>query len=99
VLRSQRLELADDFALMPKRELRLDSQFDCGQAKLLETPALVPAEGFSELGEGGPRQSASAPASSSLAFSELFCESACRAPATECSKRERSSSSSPTSSR
>ena len=53
MLRDQRLERADDFALMPKRELGLDPQFDCGQAKLLETPGLVPAEGFSELGEGG----------------------------------------------
>ena len=61
VLRDQRLERADDFALLPERELGLDPQLDCGQAKLLETPGLVPAKGFSELGEGGPRQSASAP--------------------------------------
>jgi hypothetical protein len=53
VLGNQRLELADDLALMPKRELGLNPQFDCGQAKLLETRALVPAEGFGELGEGG----------------------------------------------
>ena len=53
MLGNQRLELADDVALVPERELGLDPQFDCGEAKLLETCGLVPAEGFSELGEGG----------------------------------------------
>ena len=35
VLGDQRLEFADYVTLMPKRELGLDPQFDCGKAKLL----------------------------------------------------------------
>ena len=99
MLGNQRLELADDVALVPERELGLDPQFDCGEAKLLETCGLVPAEGFSELGEGGAARERKGAGQQLLAFGGLFCESACRASVTERSNKERSSSSSPTSSR
>ena len=53
MLGDQRLELADDVALMPERELGLDPQLDRGQAKLLEPRALVPGERLRELGQRG----------------------------------------------
>ena len=53
LLGDQCLELADDVALMPEREVGLDPQFDCGQTKLLEPRALVPGEGLREFGQRG----------------------------------------------
>ena len=67
VLGDQRLELADDVALMPERELGLDPQLDRGQAKLLEPRALVPGERLRELGQRGaaPERERAGPAARS----------------------------------
>ena len=54
VLGDQRLELADDVAVMPEREVGLDPPFECGEAELLEARALVPGERLRELGERRP---------------------------------------------
>jgi hypothetical protein len=53
MLGDQRLQLSDDVAVMPERELGLDPQFDRSKSNLLEPCALVPAEGLGELGERG----------------------------------------------
>ena len=85
----QRLELADDVAVVPEREVGLDPPFECGEAELLETRALVPGERLGELGQrrAAPERQRVAQQLASPARASP-CESACRAPATERSKRD-----------
>ena len=54
MLRDQRLELADDVAVMPERQVGLDPPLERGEAQLLEARALVPCERLRELGQRGP---------------------------------------------
>ena len=100
MLGDQRLELADHVAMVPERELGLDPQLDRGEAKLLEPRALVPGERLRELGQrlAAPERERAAQQLARLPGIALRRAPAGRA-ATERSKRERSSSSSPTSSR
>src|SRR5215472_11185629 len=53
MLGDERLELADEIAVVAKSELGIDPQLDGGQASLLESRALGSGEGLGELRQGG----------------------------------------------
>jgi len=99
-LGDQRLELADQLNVMPKREVRVDAFLDNRDPQILEAADLGLREGLeSNSASAGPRQSSSACRSKTDARSAPPSPSAVRPSANSRSKRCRSSASGSISSR